>query len=129
MLMDKGPVKLPNTRAKMSEATFYLRRMGPHINEIALQNEEVIEYYLSAFLSAGRSATLNLQAEIKGDPSLEAAYLRTRTDYKEKWGYLLDFFKDQRNVAIHARPSPLTEVQTGLTRPDRSVEVFRLFYF
>lgn len=60
-------VDIPQTYRKHAEAKFFLAHMEERTRrpDLSKQNWEVFGYYLSAFLSAGRSVTLVLKKEAK----------------------------------------------------------------
>ena len=57
-------VDVPMTRRKLAEAKFFLAHLEEQTRKMQ-QNWEAFGFYLSAFLSAGRSVTLVLQSEDK----------------------------------------------------------------
>ena len=56
--------QIPATRKKLREARFFLEKLRDEVKSIP-RDPELFEFYLSAFLSAGRSVTFVLQAEEK----------------------------------------------------------------
>lgn len=86
------------TRRKLQEAQFFLRHLLREAKRTAGDHEPFL-FYLSAFLSAGRSVTLVLQKEAKAD------YDRTFPTWMQNLSPedrgLLDYFVGQRNAEVH----------------------------
>jgi hypothetical protein len=106
---------------KLREARFFLGRMAERA-QMAFGDHEEFDFYLSAFLSAGRSVDYRLRHEEA------AAY----TTFRNSWDSalspddqrLVKFLVDDRNVEVHESGSSRTEHQSRIrvagTYKDRS---------
>jgi len=106
---------------KYDESYFFLDKMrqaeGDHF-----------EYYLSAFLTAGRSITLALQSEYSDDSEFEEWYPKKREEMEDD--PLFDFMKKLRNRVAHPddtypNPKEWPGVKTwplALDEPPRELE-------
>lgn len=113
----KAPI--PNTQRKLRETAYYLRLLEQKAAMAAHDPEEIL-YLLSAFLSAGRSVTLILQAEQKKAydswfPKWHAGLTCDRRD-------LFDAMNHQRVAELHSTGAeveseplyvPVTQTRTG----------------
>ena len=117
--------RIPKTQKKLREAKFFLGRMSEALRSIKLEKED-FEFFLSAFLSAGRSVTFVLRAE--------------QADVYQQWydGWqkaldaenreLLEFMNQQRIAEVHRRGAdvqaeiemvPVSELEMGPGRDPR----------
>jgi hypothetical protein len=91
---------------KLREARFFLRKMGERA-QIAFGEHEEFDFYLSAFLSAGRSVDYRLRHE-QG-----AAYVTFRAGWEKTLSpddqCLVKALVDDRNVDVHESGSSRTE--------------------
>lgn len=94
----KGGTQIPNTQRKLREAQFFLSHLSKAGRSPELDSE-VFDYYLSAFLSAGRSVTLFLQCEQKA--SYDSWFPNWFKALSEDERKLLRFSNDQRVAAVH----------------------------
>lgn len=85
---------------KVAEAEFFLQRMAEVRTDMF-----GFKCYLSAYLSAGRTATLALQ-QFKHIPGFEEWYDPHRKALKES--PIAKFFLDARNDHVHGGPHPVT---------------------
>ena len=92
----------PKTDKKLREAHFFFRLLRENGANIRLDLED-FDFYVSAFLSAGRSVTWVLQAEAKDqyDAWFPGWCNKLDTDQRE----LFDFMKGQRNKELKSRSS------------------------
>src|SRR5438552_4545066 len=90
-------------KAKVSEAEFFLTCL-----QRSASSGDKFHYFLSAFLSAARSALQYAleEARTKGSQSWYESAMRTSP--------ILRFFKDKRDINIHQRPVAVMQ-QTILT--------------
>ncbi len=122
--------EIPQTLKKVREAGFFLALMKNAAKLMDFERED-FEFYLSAFLSAGRSVTFCLCSDLGG-----------KKIYKPRfdlwWGKLndeqhdeMDFLRDQRNLALKTGRTdvvaeiemvPITQIERGLgTDPRYSI--------
>ena len=91
---------------KLREARFFLGKMGEHARMAFVEHEE-IDFYLSAFLSGGRSVDYRLRHEHR------AAYVAFRAGWDSTLSLddnrLVKFLIDDRNVEVHESGSSRTE--------------------
>lgn len=102
--------KIPRTERKPREARFFLGWMHKAKESLALDRED-FDFYLSAFLSAGRSVTFCLQNENK--ERYDAWFLAWRDALPETDRQLLGFMNGQRVAEVHklgADVSPQVEM-------------------
>lgn len=78
-------------RQKLQEARYFFERMGE------LKGKPEFDFVLSAFLSAGRSVTLLLQAENAGESGFSDWYEEKQDDMRE-WA-LFDAMREARNYS------------------------------
>ena len=90
--------QIPNTQKKLREAKFFLGHVSKSGRSPQLDRED-FDFYLSAFLSAGRSVTLFLQCEQKG--SYDVWYPNWYQALSEDERKLLKFSNAQRVAAVH----------------------------
>ena len=99
---------IPATQRKLREAQFFLRHLCDENKQVSRKEPDAFQFYLSAFLSAGRSVTFALKWEEK----------EKYKDWSEGWFSRLDeqdqqlcrFMIDQRNIAQKRGGA---ETQTG----------------
>jgi hypothetical protein len=92
-----------DTEIKLGEATFFL-----DLIEQNAAHQAILFYGLSAFLAAGRSITLYLQAEASPHPGFEEWYKQIQEELK--LDELMRFFKNTRDGVLHARYSKIRTV-------------------
>ena len=108
------------TQRKLREANFFLQRLIDESQRSVRNEPEAFLFYLSAFLSAARSATLVLQKEEKQryDAWFPKWFARRSKDERD----LCNFMRDQRNVELHETgadvnlssvPIPYIEIAAG----------------
>lgn len=85
------------TKKKLREAEFFLNQFNLKSSKII--QEESLDFYLSAFLSASRSVTLVLQVEHKQEYDQIFPQWKLRLDENDR--ELLEFMNDQRVATIH----------------------------
>ncbi len=85
--------QIPKTLKKIREARFFLARLREAKGSVRLDKED-FDFYLSAFLSAGRSVTFALQAEQKGP--YDAWYPSWEQSLSERDCEVLRFMNSQR---------------------------------
>lgn len=103
-----------DTEIKLGEADFFLKLI-----EQNSAHQAILFYGLSAFLAAARSITLYLQAEGSQQPRFADWYQTVQEQLKTD--ELSKFFKETRDVVLHARYSkiktvfevPLYNAETG----------------
>jgi len=88
---------------KLKEARYFARRM-----EASIDDPKAFQYELSAFLSAARSVLQYALEEAKQKPNGQRWY-----EAQVSGNAVLKFFKDKRDVNIHAEP----------VRPSRHIAV------
>jgi hypothetical protein len=89
---------IPKTLKKLCEARFFLARMTEAARSTNLERED-FDFYLSAFLSAGRSVTLVLQVEQKD--LYDAQYGPWQSSLTPEEQSLLKFMNGQRLAEVH----------------------------
>ncbi len=87
---------IPRTQKKLREARFFLAKLQAEASTTRLDRED-FEFYLSAFLAAGRSVTFALQFEQKA--LYDGWYPGWRATLTPDDAELFDFMKAQRNTA------------------------------
>jgi hypothetical protein len=91
---------------KLNEAKYFLERM-----EASIDNPGALQYDLSAFLSAARSVLQYALEEAKQKPNGQRWY-----DAQVSGNAVLKFFKDKRDLNIHAEPvRPARHIGVALT--------------
>jgi hypothetical protein len=86
------------TEKKLREASFFLKKMIDHERK-AFNDKEPFDFYLSAFLNAGRTVDYRLrheQAEVY--PNWRIGWDATLTEAEQR---LIRFMVDDRNVEVH----------------------------
>lgn len=86
------------TQEKLREAAFFLRRLAEASHTLVGEEAEGVPYYLSAFLSAGRSVTFALQAEEKD--GYDAWFPGWFDNQTEETRELFELMKGQRNQVL-----------------------------
>lgn len=89
---------IPATDKKLREALFFLERLREHSERIP-GDPEHFEFFLSAYLSAGRSVTFALQVERKDE--YDAWFPGWKGTLTQEERDLLDFMLAQRNAELH----------------------------
>ena len=98
-LIEHVMLPIPATQSKLSEAEFFFRNLRAIDRKTFSPEPESFGYYLSAFVSAGRSVTLALQSEHKQEyDSWFPAWLESLTDEECA---LLEQFNTHRIATIH----------------------------
>ena len=92
---------IPATETKLAEADFFFRKLAKVGGEIVCPEPEAFGYYLSAFVSAGRSVTFALQAERKGE--YDNWFPAWRASLSDDQPSLLADFNDHRIAAVKQR--------------------------
>jgi hypothetical protein len=92
--------QIPNTQRKLREAKFFLGHVSKAGRSPQLDREDFY-FYLSAFLSAGRSVTFALQSEEKA--SYDAWYSKWCQALGKDERELLRFMNDQRVAEVHVQ--------------------------
>jgi hypothetical protein len=96
---------IENVEKKLREAKFFLNKMIEH-ERVAFKDKEPFEFYLSAFLSAGRTVDYRLLHEQKAIyPTWRTAWDATLTQAHQD---LIKFMVDERNVEVHESGSSHT---------------------
>ena len=122
---------IAKTQKKLREAQFFLAKLAAEASTERLDRED-FEFYLSAFLSAGRSVTFALQFEQK--PLYEGWYPVWRATLTPDDAELFDFIKAQRNTTLK-EGEPKTDVAieyipvTKLRRPPGTHPAYGLHWF
>jgi hypothetical protein len=121
---------IPETLKKLREARFFLGWMANAANSTNLERED-FGFYLSAFLSAGRSVTFCLCSDLGGKKIYEPRFDVWRDKLTEEQRAEMDFLKDQRNSALKTGRTdaeaeiemvPITQIEMGLgTDPRYSI--------
>lgn len=92
----------PDTQRKLQETAFFLRHMELEEQKAVRNEPEAFGFYLSAFLSAGRSVTFVLQTETSTSKEdwepWFSAWLSSRTGDEQT---LLKLMNDQRRFEVH----------------------------
>jgi hypothetical protein len=89
-------MSLQDTKHKLYEASFILDKVKSSIAE----NPDVLSYYLSAFVSAGRSVTLVMQKTfVKKNPKYKKWYAKKKSNMIRNKTFVL--FENLRNLVIH----------------------------
>ena len=89
---------IPNTHEKLREAQFFMGKLMQEAKTFRLDKKD-FSYYLSAFLSAGRSVTLFL--EVEQSTSYKAWFPGWRQNLKPEESELMKFMNDQRVAVVH----------------------------
>jgi hypothetical protein len=84
---------LDDTKHKLNEASFFLLKA-----KSSLTNPVELSYYLSAFVSAVRSATWSMQKEFESNSRYKNWYKRKREQMKDN--NIFTIFKDLRNITV-----------------------------
>lgn len=87
------------TNLKLAEAQFFCRKLSDISRRTFSSEPEAFGFYLSAFLSAGRSVTLALQAEQK--QKYDAWFPEWLDSLNDEEKILLGHFNDQRVATVH----------------------------
>jgi hypothetical protein len=91
-------LKIENVEKKLREARFFLNKMTEH-ERLAFDDKEPFDFYLSAFLNAGRTVDYRLRHEEKAIyPTWRTAWDATLTQAQQG---LIKFMIDDRNVEVH----------------------------
>ncbi len=90
---------IPTTRRKLRETHFFLQHLRDQFNTVIHNEPEAFRFFLSAFLSAGRSVTFTLQVEEKEkyDQRFETWYGKLKAEDQK----LLKFMNRQRVSELH----------------------------
>jgi hypothetical protein len=119
--MNAGPQKSlldPKLQKKLREAKFFLSHMKNSARSTRLDHEQ-FEYYLSAFLSAARSATSFF--EKKNQPDIKTWWRQWKKDRSEDDRGLLNQMTKQRDNEVHEKGAdvahqledvPLSKIET-----------------
>jgi hypothetical protein len=89
------------TKFKLAEAHFFYAKLCGVGSRVVVQRPEEFHFYLSAFLSAGRSVTLVLQAEHKA--KYDAWFPDWKAALPMDQAALLVNFNEQRVATIHLK--------------------------
>jgi hypothetical protein len=89
------------TKFKLAEAQFFYAKLCGVGSRVVVQRPEEFQFYLSAFLSAGRSVTLVLQAEHKA--KYDAWFCDWKATLSADQAALLVNFNEQRVASIHLK--------------------------
>jgi hypothetical protein len=93
---------IENVEKKLREAKFFLNKMIEH----DLEDKEPFEFYLSAFLSAGRTVDYRLRYEQEAIyPTWRTAWDATLTQAQQD---LIKYMVDERNDEVHRSGSSHT---------------------
>lgn len=87
------------TRTKLAEANFFLQKVQAVDSKIVSPEPEAFGFYLSAYLSAGRSVTFTLQAEHKQE--YDEWFPGWAAGLTDEQRALLSHFNDLRVDAVH----------------------------
>jgi len=98
----------PETARKLREARFFLGHMQAEERKPIRQAPEAFPFYLSAFLSAARSITFVLQAELGGEERYRPLFDKWLNGRDEDERDLLKFMNDQRRAEVHILGSDTT---------------------
>lgn len=122
---------ISKTQKKLRETQFFLAKLRAEASTERLERED-FEFYLSAFLAAGRSVTFALQFEQKA--LYDGWYSGWRATLTPNDSKLFDFMKAQRNSALK-QGEPKTNVAieyipiTELIRPAGTHPAYGLHWF
>jgi hypothetical protein len=98
-------LNIEGVEKKLREAKFFLDKMIEH-ERMAFKDKEPFEFYLSAFLSAGRTVDYRLRHEQKAIyPTWRTAWDATLTQTQQD---LIKFMVDERNDEVHESGSSHT---------------------
>jgi hypothetical protein len=104
------PSVLKATRQKLKEATFFYCHLAVEQSYIFRQQPEASEYYLSAFLSAGRSVTLWMEVEYSDEyKQWFQPWLASLSDRDRK---LMAFHNLQRVQTVHKQGANVQNTKT-----------------
>jgi len=102
-------VEIPRTKKKLAEASFFLRKMRDSQEALSVNSDE-FGFYISAFVSAGRSVTFVLQAEQKS--LYDAWFGGWEQALSAEEQALLEFMRERRNTELKEGDSAVhAEVQ------------------
>ena len=124
-------LEFPQTGKKIRETEFFLRHLADTRKELRLDSEE-FDFYLSAFLGAGRSVTFALQAEDKERYDQFYPVFEGNLDNKDP--DLLRFMNQQRVAEVKGRGATVDSVVefipvTGLRTGDRRHPAYGIHWF
>jgi hypothetical protein len=84
---------LEDTKHKLEEASFFLGKVKSCLDDLI-----VLSYYLSAFVSAGRSVTWSMQKEFEDNSTYKNWYKEKREQMKND--NIITIFRDLRNITV-----------------------------
>jgi hypothetical protein len=111
----EGMMDLTRVHKKLAEAQFFLGKITEQDRRI-MGDREPFDYYLSAFLSAGRTVDCRLRHE---QPAIYPEW-RTRWDASSlgpQENSLIKFMVDDRNDEVHESGSSRSVAQEGIEFP------------
>lgn len=107
----EGKLDIARVHKKIGEAHFFLGKMTEQEGRI-VGDKEPFDYYLSAFLSAGRTVDYRLRHEQAGIyPAWRTAW---DANLAPQESTLIKFMVDDRNDEVHERGSSRTIAQEGV---------------
>ena len=125
-------VEIPQTQKKLRETQFFFQHLHDKEMEHSLEHSEEFDFFLSAFVSSGRSVTFALQAEQK--EAYDRWFPGWKNSLTEKDQDLLSFMNNQRVAEVKKKGAkvhteielvPLTEVRTrGESHPAYGIHWF-----
>ena len=93
---------IESVQKKLREASFFLSKMIEH-ERLAFDNKEPFDFYLSAFLNAGRTVDYRLRHEHKAIyPDWRIGWNATLPQAQQR---LIKFMVDDRNLEVHSKGS------------------------
>ena len=122
--------EIPQTLKKVREAGFFLALMKNAAKLMDFERED-FEFYLNAFLSAGRSVTFCLCSDLGGKKIYKPRFDVWCGKLTDEQRAEMNFLRDQRNIALKTGRTdvvaeiemvPITQIERGLgTDPRYSI--------
>lgn len=114
---------LRRTQKKLREAQFFLSAVQTEYEKVLFEKEpEVLEFYLSAFISAGRSVTFAMSKDAGGSTGAwTTAWIKRLPSADDK--KLMEFFNGQRVNTVHKGILDLEESLTTVSAAEFAREI------
>lgn len=117
----EGKLDLARVHKKLAEAQFFLGKMTEQDRRMFLGDGEIFDYYLSAFLNAGRTVDYRLRHEQAAIyPAWQAAWDAGLTPQENS---LIKFMVDDRIAEVHKSGSNRSDAREEIGNPMGSTSV------